>query len=105
METRKRLSREEKKEKAVKDLINQMFVIAGHDVTFEDIKDRKDDWYAQWTMTVQQAEEWKQWGKKYLMKELRMRVKQAETEMLWINMQWGLKYSNWEEYHKKDLAS
>jgi hypothetical protein len=82
-----------------------MFVIAGHDVTFEDIKDRKDDWYAQWTMTVQQAEEWKQWGKKYLMKELRMRVKQAETEMLWINMQWGLKYSNWEEYHKKDLAS
>lgn len=105
METRKRLSREEKKEKAVKDLINQMFVIAGHDVTFEDIKDRKDDWYAQWTMTVQQAEEWKQWGKKYLMKELRMRVKQAETEMLWINMQWGLKYSNWEEYHKKDLVS
>lgn len=105
METRKRLSREEKKEKAVKDLINQMFVIAGHDVTFEDIKDRKDDWYAQWTMTVQQAEEWKQWGKKYLMKELQMKAKQAETEMLWINMQWGLKYSNWEEYHKKDLAS
>ena len=105
METRKRLSREEKKEKAVKDLINQTFVIAGHDVTFEDIKDRKDDWYAQWTMTVQQAEEWKQWGKKYLMKELQMKAKQAETEMLWINMQWGLKYSNWEEYHKKDLAS
>ena len=105
METRKRYSPEEKKEKAVKDLINQMFVIAGHDVTFEDIKDRKDDWYAQWTMTVQQAEEWKQWGKKYLMKELQMKAKQAETEMLWINMQWGLKYSNWEEYHKKDLAS
>ena len=100
METRKRLSREEKKEKAVKDLINQMFVIAGHDVTFDDVKGRKDDWYAQWTMTVEQAEEWKVRGKKYLMKELRMRAKQAETEMLWINLQWGLKYSNWEDYHK-----
>ena len=33
METKKRLSREEKREKAVVDLINQMFIIAGHDVT------------------------------------------------------------------------
>ena len=97
---RKRLTREQKREKAVKDLINQMFVIAGHDVTFDDIKGRKDDWYAQWTMTVEQGEEFKKWGKKYLMKELRMRAKQAETEMLWINLQWGLKYSNWEDYHK-----
>jgi hypothetical protein len=101
METkRKRLSREEKREKAVVDLINQMFVIAGHDVTFEDIKDRKDDWFAQWTMTVEQGEEFKEWGKKYLTKELRMRAKQAETEMMWFSLQWGLKYSNWEDYHK-----
>lgn len=101
METkRKRLSREQKKEKAVVDLINQMFIIAGHDVTYEDIKDRKDDWYTQWTMTVEQGEEFKEWGKKYLMKELRTRAKLAEKEMLWFNLQWGLKYSNWDEYHK-----
>ena len=34
---RKRLSREEKRNKAVVDLINQMFIIAGHDVTYDDI--------------------------------------------------------------------
>jgi len=96
----KRLSREQKREKAVKDLINQMFVIAGYEVTYDDIKDRKDDWYAQWTMTVEQGDEFKKWGKKYLMKELRMYAKAAELEMQWFNLQWGLKYSNWEDYHK-----
>lgn len=97
----KRLSREEKRQKALVDLINQMFIIAGHDVTFEDIKDRKDAWYSEWTMTVEQGEEFKKWGKKYLMKELRLYAKQAENEMQWINLQWGLKYSNWEEYYNK----
>jgi len=73
METKKRLSREQKREQAVIDLINQMFIIAGHEVTYDDVKDRKDDWYAQWTMT------------KYL----------AEREMAWVNLQWGLKYSDY----------
>ena len=44
METRKRLSREQKKEKAIKDLINQMFVIAGHDVTYDDVLN-VDNWF------------------------------------------------------------
>ena len=96
---RKRLSREEKREKAVKDLINQMFVIAGHEVTYDDILG-VDNWFQQYTMTVEQGEEFKEWGKRYLMKELRMRAKQAEKEMLWFNLQWGLTYSNWDEYHK-----
>jgi hypothetical protein len=38
METkRKRLTREQKRDKAVIDLINQMFIIAGHNVTYDDI--------------------------------------------------------------------
>ena len=41
----KRLSREQKQEKAVIDLINQMFIMAGHEVTYDDIKDRKDNWF------------------------------------------------------------
>jgi hypothetical protein len=42
METkRKRLTKEQKREQAVIDLLNQMFVIAGHQVTYEDIKGRK----------------------------------------------------------------
>jgi len=96
---KKRLTREQKWDKAVIDLINKMFEIAGHEVTYEDVKDRKDDWYAQWTMTVQQNDEWKKWGKKYLMKELRMRSYFAEREMDMCSLMWGLKFSNWEEYH------
>ena len=96
---KKRLTREQKWDKAVIDLINKMFEIAGHDVTYDDVKDRKDDWYTQWTMTVEQNDEWKKWGKKYLMKELRMRSHFAEREMDMCSLMWGLKFSNWEEYH------
>ena len=97
METRKRLTREQKKEKAVIDLINKMFEIAGHNVTYEDIKNRKDNWFWDWEMTMAQADEWKEWGKQYLMKNLRIRARAAEVEMMWINLQWGLKYSDWLE--------
>ena len=92
---RKRLSREEKKAKAVIDLINQMFIIAGHDVTYHDVVG-VDNWFKDYTMTVEQGDEFKKWGKKYLMKNLNKYAKQAESEMQWFNLQWGLKYSNYE---------
>jgi len=100
METKKRLTKEQKHEQAVVDLINQMFIIAGHEITYDDIKDRKDDWFTEYSMTVEQGEEFKKWGKKYLMKNLRTYAKAAEREMQWFSLQWGLTYSNWEEYHK-----
>ena len=90
-----RTTREQKREQAVIDIINQMFVIAGHEVTFEDIKGRKDDWFTQWTMTVAQSEEWKAWGIAYLRKNLKMNKKLAEKEMAWFNVQWGLKYEDY----------
>lgn len=102
METKKRMSREQKREKAVVDLINQMFIIAGHDVTYDDVAGRKDDWYAQWTMTVEQSEEWRKWGENYLRKNLKLNKYLAEREMAMVNLMWGLKYSNWEEYNKND---
>ena len=98
METkRKRLTKEQKREQAVIDLLNQMFVIAGHQVTYEDIKDRKDHWWTEWTMTMAQADEWKAWGVDYLRKNLKLTKVLAEKEMQWVNLQWGLKYSDWNE--------
>jgi uncharacterized protein (UPF0128 family) len=97
MEVKKRLSRIEKKEKAIVDLINKMFEIAGYDLTYDDIKD-VEDWFYKYTMTIEQGEEFKAWGKKYLIKELRMRAADAEKEMMWVSLNWGLKYSNWEDY-------
>ena len=96
METkRKRLTKDQKREQAVIDLLNQMFVIAGHNVTYEDIKGRKDNWWTEWTMTTTQADEWKAWGVDYLRKNLKLNKALAEKEMQWVNLQWGLKYSDW----------
>ena len=96
METkRKRLTKEQKREQAVIDLLNQMFIIAGHNVTYEDIKGRKDNWWTEWTMTMAQADEWKAWGVDYLRKNLKLTKVLAEKEMQWVNLQWGLKYSDW----------
>jgi len=95
METKKRLSREEKREQAVVDLINQMFIIAGHDVTYDDVLG-VEDWFQKYTMTVEQGDEFKKWGKKYLMKNLNSYAKQAEREMQWFSLQWGLKIKDYD---------
>ena len=91
----KRLTKEQKREQALVDLLNQMFIIAGHNVTYEDIKGRKDNWWTEWTMTTTQADEWKAWGADYLRKNLKLNKTLAEKEMQWVNLQWGLKYSDW----------
>jgi hypothetical protein len=90
----KRLSYEEKKNQSVIDLINEMFKIAGHDVKYDDIKSREDDWYAQWTMTVEQNNVWKEWGIGEIQKRFRYNRKWAEKEMGMISLMWGLKFSD-----------
>jgi hypothetical protein len=95
----KRLTREQKKDKAIVDIINQMFVIAGHDVTYDDIVG-VDEWWQKYTMTFEQGEQLKKWGKQYLMRELKMRAVYAEKEMQWFNVMWGLKYSDFDEHIK-----
>lgn len=90
-----RITKEEKRRQAVIDIINQMFIIAGHEVTFDDIKDRKDNWYNQWTMTMEQHEEWKKWGINYLKKNLKMNTFSADREMSWFSLQWGLTFSDY----------
>jgi hypothetical protein len=79
-----------------------MFEIAGHAVTYDDIKDRKDNWFQEWTMTMAQNEEWQEWGKRYLKKTLRIPAYRAMMEMQWASLAWGLKFSDWDEYHKKN---
>ena len=95
----KRLTKQEKWNKASEDLINKMFEIAGHDVTYDDIVG-VDKWWQKYTMTFEQGEELKEWGKQYLMKELKMRAVYAEKEMQWFNVMWGLKYSDFDEHIK-----
>jgi len=94
----KRLTREQKIEQSGIDIINKMFEIAGHAVTYDDIKDRKDDWFTEYTMTVEQNEEWQKWGCRYLMKKFRCTLVVADREMQWASLAYGLKFSNMEEY-------
>jgi hypothetical protein len=46
-------------------------------------------------MTTAQSEEWKKWGANYLRENLKVSKKLAEREMMWVNLQWGLKYSDY----------
>lgn len=91
----KRLTQEEKVNKAIVDIINQMFIIAGHDVTYDDVVG-KENWFREYKMTLKQGEEWEQWGKQYLIKNLKMNSKEAEKEMNWFTLQYGLTYSDWD---------
>lgn len=88
----KRLSKQEKNDIFIEDAINKMFEIAGHDVTFDDVKDRKDNWYQEWTMTVEENKEWREWGVEELRKRFRYTKKWAQKEMGMMTLMWGLKF-------------
>lgn len=88
----KRLSREEKHVQLVSDLIDEMFKIAGHSVTYRDVEGRKDDWYNQWTMTEEQYNQWQNWGTELLRKRLHLTKVYAQREMAMVGLNWGLKF-------------
>ncbi len=79
-----------KRQIMVETLINKMFEIAGHNVTYEDIKDRKDNWYQQWTMTEEQNKEWRKWGIELIKKDRSLK-KLANREMAFFDLMYGLK--------------
>jgi len=91
------MNKHEKDKWVAKQLIDEMFLIAGHpDVTYEDVIDRKDAWYQQWTMTVEQNEQWKQAGIKILQREYRWPKYRAAKEMDVMSLCYGLKFSDYE---------
>ena len=75
----------------IETLINKMFEISGHSIRFEDIKDRKDEWYTEYTMTEDECTEWIIWGSEYLKKTLKITKRMAEREMASFNLNYGLK--------------
>jgi len=87
----KRLTYQEKIDQSVIDLINQMFKIAGHTITYDDVKDRKD--LNEYTMTEKQYDEWKNFGVKYLMKKLNMTEFGAQKEMAMFGLVYSLNFS------------
>ena len=58
--------------------------------TYEDVKGDKY-WYTKYVVTPKQESDFIQWGSEYLQTKLSLTQKQAETEMNWFVLQWGLK--------------
>jgi hypothetical protein len=83
-----------KERQLLKELIDKMFEIAGHDLKFEDVEGRTDNWFQQYTMTEIQNEEWKEWGTKLLAKKRRYGKKLADREMRMLDLYCGLKVSD-----------
>jgi hypothetical protein len=78
----------------LKELIDKMFELAGHDLKFEDVEGRKDNWFQQYTMTEAQNEEWRDWGIKLIMKKRRYNKYLADREMRMLDLYCGLKISD-----------
>ena len=91
------MNKNEKDKWVAKRIIDEMFMIAGHtDITYEDVIDRKDAWYSEWTMTMEQNEQWKQAGIKILQQEYRWPKYRAEKEMDMMSLLYGLKFIDYE---------
>jgi hypothetical protein len=88
------MKREDKNKLILKELIDKMFEMAGHDLKFEDVEDRKDNWFQQYTMTEAQNEEWRDWGIKLIMKKRRYNRYLADREMRMLDLYCGLKISD-----------
>ena len=71
----------------VKLAINQMFKIAGLEVRYEDVIEREDEWYTEYTMTLEQREQWKQW----FIDNSKHPKKMAERQFEMFDLTWGLK--------------
>ena len=83
--------KQSKRQKAVIDIINKMFELAGHNVTYDDIIGRTDNWFLDWEIDEQQEQEWIAWSVEYLRKELKMPKYKAKREMLFLAMNFKLK--------------
>jgi hypothetical protein len=83
-----------KEKQLLKELIDKMFEIAGHDLKFEDVEGRKDHWFQEYTMTEAQNEEWRDWGIKLIMKKRRYNKYLADREIRMLDLYCGLKISD-----------
>ena len=88
------MKRQDKDKLIFKTLIDKMFEIAGHDLKFEDVEGRKDNWFQQYTMTEEQNKQWREWAVPYLVKMKRYNKKRATIDIAWVDLYCGLKISN-----------
>jgi hypothetical protein len=80
------MKRDKQKELFV-ELINKQ--LEPHNKTYEDVVN-EPDWFRKYKTTRQKEKEFAQYAKQRIMKELKVGEKQAENEVSWFILQWGL---------------
>lgn len=91
------MSQQQKRHLVSQQLINEMFKIAGHSITYNDVKDDTSEWYLKYTMTEEQNAAWRDFGVKLIKKKLRLTNKMAEAEMAMFDLCFGLRIQNQED--------
>jgi len=81
----------DKKKQIYKEIIDKMFEVAGHDLKYEDVEGRTDNWFQQYTMTESQNKEWLEWSTKFLMKKRRWNKYTADREIRMLDLYCGLR--------------
>lgn len=72
-----------------------MFEIAENKLTYDDIKETKEEWYKINTMTQAQNDEWKKWTLEYLTKQkLAYNKTMATRNVAMLDLMYGLKISD-----------
>jgi hypothetical protein len=87
------MKRDKQREVFIKLIDMQM---AQHSLTYEDIKN-DPNFYTNYSTTPDNERKWREEGIELIRKELKLSKKNAEVEMAWVVLQWGLTIPS-EEY-------
>lgn len=82
------MSRRDIQREALVTLVNKQ--LEPFNKTYEDVKGDQY-WYTRYVVTPEQEVEFMNWGSEYLQSKLGLNEKQADMEMGWFILQWGLK--------------
>ena len=82
------MSRRDIQREALVTLVNKQ--LEPFNKTYEDVKGDQY-WYTRYVVTPEQEVEFMNWGSEYLQSKLGLNKKQADMEMGWFILQWGLK--------------
>ncbi len=75
-------------------LIDKMFEYAHIPQTYEDIKDRENNFTSEFSMTMAQFAAFRDYAVRYLKRELKTSYYHAQAEFEWFNIMYGLSISD-----------
>lgn len=82
---------EKKIDKVLREILNKMFEIAGHNLTIDDVIGSEEPWFDQYTMTQSQQEEWETFSVELIRKKYKFPKERARKEFGWLSLCYGLK--------------